>query len=588
MKRNPVWSATLVLVLLPAFAEARAVPEPLCYTAGSANWGWAPEAIARTAPYNAVGAVVVDMRGEARGSGCAVLNHIVLTAGHMLVDERGNWATNVRWSRARTPATLGTTTPAQVAVDTTYRSRLQQGLSQEDRASFSMDWGYLAFYGADAGTTGAAPMMPGFLTSSPSGSFEIAGYPVGRYPNPADTRRDEMHSTNPGMTWAQFVRGPNYRYGGTTYTSDWFNSTGFYIWGGTSGGPLFGLVNGVKHVVGIAVSGSNQDTGCRELTASLHGTLVAANQAYQSWVSVPVASCRSGSPVKIHQGWNIAFTVGSDGRLQATFFNGTAWQTATLGGRVLDDTGVPFDVDTQRGILFYISGGDVWVAYPTASGWAHAVALDYGGSVPGTPVGVSSDPTRRVVGVQQSDGGRRLLYLSNWTSVATTLPAGRVLGNTMWGPMAWDYTAGGGIVGRFFYNGWRTIDLTAQLGGVLPGDGNPAATRDGKLAPLLGGLAYAGAGSTMQILYPSGNTWVRWGILSNVNPRTWVAADSRRNILYFGNTSGALTIATLGSTSWSRNETTFATTAGSAAGVIEAFGTLFHAQGTTLSVCSLF
>lgn len=581
-----------LVVLLPGWGLAVDLPQPLSTAAGGANWGWAPSTVANMPPYSAVGAVLVDMGGEARGSGCLVLSHIVLTCGHMLVDERGNWASNIRWSRARSAASTGVVTAAQSAVDSTYRSRLQQGASQEDRASFGLEWGYMAFYGSAAGTRPAA-MMPGYMSAldpgGQSGYYEIVGYPAGRYPNPSDPRRDEMHSTNPGTTYARFRRGPNFNYNGTAWLSSWFNTPSFYIYSGNSGGPLFASVNGAKYVVGIAVSGSNSDTGCRELTSSLYNTLVAANEAYRSWVSSPVASCRSGTPVKIHQAWRQAFTIGSDGRLQSTFFNGSAWQTVSLGGQVLDQVAAPFDVDAQRGMIFYLAGGDVWVAYPRGSAWLHARALDYGPAVSGVPVAVTCDPARQVVGVQQSNSERRLLYLSSWTSAASSLPAGRVVGQTMWGPMAWDYRAGGnGIVGRFFYGGWRTIDLTSKLGVVLPGESNPATTPGGKIAPLLGGLVYASTYSTLELLYPSGSSWFRYSLQGNVNPRSWVAVDNLRNNVFFLNPQGTVSLATAGATSWPRTDTTFSSSVNASGGVLEAFGTLFHATGSSLNVCSLY
>ncbi len=583
----------LIAAVIPGVSFAVTdVTYPLSSAASGNNWGWNPASAASYSPYSAVG--VVDT-SEARGSGCAVLPHIVLTCGHVLLDDYGNWRGGIRWSRARTPSNTSSVNATTSSVSSSYRSRLQQGYGKENSVSLSVDWGYMAFNGSGAGPTHAG-MMPGYLSALDpggySGLYEIVGYPSGKYTSSSDSRRNEMHSTNPGMNYSRFYRSSNFYLDGVLTQSGWFQNYNLYSYSGNSGGPLFAYANGAKYLVGIYVSNSKNTviSGVRELSSSVYNNLVSKNESYKGWISTRVGGRRTGSPVKVHQAWRQVLSVDGSGRLQATFFNGSTWQTATLGGQVLNYGTSLFDIHPQRGWVFYVGGGDIWMAYSTASGWQHAKVFDYPTYRSGDPypVGVSVDPTYGVVGIQESNNNKRMLYLSSWTTGTSTLPAGRLVSNTKWGPMAWDYRTGStGIVGRFYSGGWRSVDLTGQMAGVLPGDASLTTTYDGKLAPLMGGLVFASQASTLEMLYPSGSLWTRWFIQSGVDSRSWIAADSARNVVYFRNSSGNISFVTLGSY-WQRTDTTISSDYNNAAAVLEAYGLLFHGQGSDLNVVARY
>lgn len=585
--------AGLIAVVLPGVSFAVTdYAYPLSSAASGKNWGWNPASAANYAPYSSVGVVLVD---GSRGSGCAVLPHIVLSCGHVLLDDYGNWNTNIRWSRARTPSNTSTVRATDSYVSSTYRSRLQQGYDQSSTSAFSVDWGFMAFNGTAAGPTYAG-MMPGYMSAldpgGNSGLYEIVGYPSGKYTSSSDSRRDEMHSTNPSMNYSRFYRGSNFYIDGTLRLNEWFYNYSMNSYSGNSGGPLFAYGYGAKLVVGIYVSSrvGTSLAGVRELTSSLYNTLVSTNEEYKGWISSRVGSRRTGSSVKVNQAWRHVYSVDGGGRLQVTYFNGSAWQTVSLGGQVLNYGTSLFDIHTQRGWIFYIGSGDIWLAYPTSSGWQHAKVFDYPAYRSGDPypVGVSVDPTYGVVGIQESNNNKRMLYLSSWTTAPVNVPAGRLVSNTKWGPMAWDYRAGStGIVGRFYYGGWRSVDLTGQMAGLLPGDADLTFTYDGKLAPLLGGLVFASQASTLEMLYPSGSLWSRWFIQSGVDSRSWIAADSARNIVYFRNSSGYLSFVTLGSY-WQRTDTTIWSDYNNASAVLEAFGLLFHGHGIDLNVVARY
>ena len=595
--RGTTTSAVLGAVALAlqfSSVSGRAVDysRPLSTQAGGINWGWSPAMVDSTPPYNLVGAVLTD---DGQGSGCAVARHIVLTAGHMMVDSRGNWVTGILWSRARSSSNKPSTPPAVSYVNTTYQSRIQQGTDQNATAAFSEDWAFLAFYDDSAGNGYWVDMAYDYFATLDAGGFaaayEVVGYPAGRYRSPTDIRQDEMHSTNPSMTYTQFRRGRTYYLNGAAYAPDWFESSDLYTWGGNSGGPVFTMAAGRKLVCGILVSGSNfpVTSGAREVTSSLGVGLALADEAFRSWVSTPVAAVKTRSPVRVHQGWSQAFTIGADGKLQCTFFNGSYWQTYSMGGQVLDSVGAPFDLDRVGGMVWYLAGGDLWVAYPTSAGWAHLRVLDYGPGLTGTPVAVSYDSSYRVVGVHEASDARRMVYFTGqaWASFPIAMPAGRISNPDGGTPITWDYKKGGGLVGRYFYGGWMSVDTTANLGGVLPGDGEPTTTPDGKLAGFAGGVAYASRFSTLELMFFWYSSWVRASLLTGIDSRSWVASDRARNRLFCVDTGGHLVITVPGTTSWQRTTTSIPSTADSAGAVAEAYGALFHASGGTLSVCWL-
>ena len=590
------WVAYLAIVVCLVMAPAAGaydVAKPLYSGAAGSNWGWAHSFITSTAPYDKVGVVLA---GGARGSGCAVQRHIVLTCGHVVLDGRGNWLTNIKWDRARTSLSSAPVGPAQSIVSSTYQLRLQEGYAKEQAAAFSQDWAFLAFYGNSAGNGGWVEMAVDYLEAlSNAGQrahFEIVGYPSALYSSSTDKRRDEMHSTNPSMTYSQWYRYASFYYRGEYLLPHWFYTYDLYSEAGNSGGPVLGIINGVKYVSGIFVSGVEGyvKSGARELTRDLYNIIVDYNGRYKEWASTRVAAVRSGSPVKVNQTWGQAFSVGSDGRLQCTFFNGYYWQTYSLGGQILDSGAkAPFDIDPVTGMVFYISGGDVWVAYVGSTGWAHLRVLDYGVGVTGTPVALSYDPTYRLAGVTQSNGTRRLLYFTgySWASFTTTFPGGRLVSSDAGISIAWDYKSGGGLLGRYFYGGWQNLDVTANLGGVLPGDTSPTATLDGKLARFGGGLAYASNYSTLELLMFWYGYWTRVSLQSGVNSRSWVAADRFRSSIFCVDTSGKLAVMVPGTSNWQKTATSINSTADSSGAVVEAWGTMFHATGTSLSVCAL-
>ena len=586
------WALVCALATTPG-ALAYDLAKPLYSAAAGSNWGWSHAYITSATPYNKVGVVEA---GSSRGSGCAVQRHIVLTCGHVVLDDRGNWRTNIRWDRARTSLSTAPLSPAKSYVSSTYQSRLQEGYAKNQTAAFSQDWAFLAFYDSSAGNGGWVDMAVDYLealdNSNQRAHFEIVGYPSALYSSSTDRRRDEMHSTSPYMTYSQWYRNASFYYRGTSYLPDWFYTYDLFSEGGNSGGPVFCIVNGVKYVSGIYVSGVEGyvQAGARELTRDLYNILVTYDGLYKTWASTPVAAIRSGTPVKVNQTWAQAISVGSDGRLQCTFFNGYYWQTYSLGGQTLDaGAKAPFDIDPVTGMVFYISGGDVWVAYVGSTGWAHLRVLDYGVGVTGTPVALSYDPTFRLAGVTQSNGTKRLLYFTgfSWASFTTTFPGGRLVSSDAGISIAWDYKSGGGLLGRYFYGGWQNLDVTANLGGVLPGDTSPTATLDGKLARFGGGLAYASNYSTLELLMFWYGYWTRVSLQSGVNSRSWIAADRFRSSIFCVDTSGKLAVMVPGTTSWQKTATSINSTADSSGAVVEAWGTMFHATGSSLSVCAL-
>lgn len=277
---------------------------PLYSAAAGSNWGWPHSFITSATPYNKVG--VVDA-STSRGSGCAVQRHIVLTCGHVVLDDRGNWRTNIRWDRARTSVSSSPVSPAKSYVSSTYQSRLQEGYAKNQAAAFSQDWAFLAFYDSSAGNGGWVDMAVDYLealdNSNQRAHFEIVGYPAALYSSSTDKRRDEMHSTSPYMTYSQWYRYSSFYYQGASYLPHWFYTYDLFSEGGNSGGPVFCIVNGVKYVSGIYVSGVEGyvQSGARELTRDLYNILVTYDGLYKTWASTPVAAIRSGSPVKVNQ-----------------------------------------------------------------------------------------------------------------------------------------------------------------------------------------------------------------------------------------------------------------------------------------------